>query len=176
MFSLERSSLQASWSVCASVLICLGWKSWAGKTNNSALSSTPWGVAIVTPRLQRQMAALFSLLTSTMKNCKFFFLFQLSSSAVHWLPYVCFYVEKSVCVAFAVPSFFHLDVFPESERILSTEKMLSESSMLNKRRGRLAAHGLLKNATQIRVCMLHICLMASADSSNSRNTCSEVQN
>lgn len=57
-----------SWCVAECGLVCLGWKSGAGKTNSSALSFTPWGVAIVTPRLQRQMGRLFSLLTSAVTN------------------------------------------------------------------------------------------------------------
>lgn len=61
-------------TVCVSVFF-LGWKIGAGTTNTFALSFTPWGVAIVTPQLQRQTARLLSLLTSAHRNCKLHFFF-----------------------------------------------------------------------------------------------------
>lgn len=54
--------------------VCLGWKSGAATKNSSALSFTPWGVAIVTPQLRKQTARLFSLQTSAVTNCKLCFL------------------------------------------------------------------------------------------------------
>lgn len=74
LWELRHVSVGAVFAICCpwcvEVCVYLGWKSGAG-TNNSALSFTPWGVAIVTPRLRRQTGRLFSLQTSAMKNCKF---------------------------------------------------------------------------------------------------------
>lgn len=69
------------------VCVCLGWKSGAGTINISALSFTPWGGAIVTPRLEKQTGRPFSLLTSAIKNCKFCLVFFLK-----YILFICFSV------------------------------------------------------------------------------------
>lgn len=63
--------------LCRSVCVCLGWKSGAGTINISALSFTPWGGAIVTPRLKKQTGRPFSPLTSAVTNCKLYLFFSL---------------------------------------------------------------------------------------------------
>lgn len=62
---------------CVEVCVCLGWKSGAGTINISALSFTPWGGAIVTPRLKKQTGRPFSPLTSAVTNCKLYLFFSL---------------------------------------------------------------------------------------------------